>query len=231
MRLPRHPGALRPPKAGSTAPAAPPSSATTTSSSRALGKAALAAGAHLLGGVDVLHVHDWQGAPAAIYAHTSSGRGHFDRHDDPQPRVPRHLRQARAAGARASRGPCSRRRLLEFYRSALAPQGRARARRRGHHRQPDVRARDPDAGARRGARRLPALGREAAGRDRERHRRGGVEPGDRRGAPRAVLGAGSGRQARVPRGARRRGRAAAARTTRRRSSASSRGSRTTRAAI
>lgn len=35
----------------------------------ALGKAALAAGAHLLGGVDVLHVHDWQGGPAAIYAH------------------------------------------------------------------------------------------------------------------------------------------------------------------
>ena len=35
----------------------------------ALGKAALAAGAHLLGGVDVVHAHDWQGAPAAIYAH------------------------------------------------------------------------------------------------------------------------------------------------------------------
>jgi starch synthase len=35
----------------------------------ALGKAALAAGARLLGGVDVLHVHDWQGGPAAIYAH------------------------------------------------------------------------------------------------------------------------------------------------------------------
>ncbi len=35
----------------------------------ALGKAALAAGAHLLGGVDVLHVHDWQGGPAAIYTH------------------------------------------------------------------------------------------------------------------------------------------------------------------
>jgi starch synthase len=34
-----------------------------------LGKAALAAGAHLLDGTpDVLHVHDWQGAPAAIYA-------------------------------------------------------------------------------------------------------------------------------------------------------------------
>jgi starch synthase len=35
----------------------------------ALGKAALAAGARLLGGVDVLHAHDWQGGPAAIYAH------------------------------------------------------------------------------------------------------------------------------------------------------------------
>ena len=35
----------------------------------ALGKAALAAGAHLLGGLDVLHAHDWQGGPAAIYAH------------------------------------------------------------------------------------------------------------------------------------------------------------------
>jgi starch synthase len=35
----------------------------------ALGKAALAASAHLLGGLDVLHAHDWQGGPAAIYAH------------------------------------------------------------------------------------------------------------------------------------------------------------------
>lgn len=48
----------------------------------ALGKAALAAGAHLFGGagggsggsggpggIDVLHAHDWQGGPAAIYAH------------------------------------------------------------------------------------------------------------------------------------------------------------------
>jgi starch synthase len=35
----------------------------------ALGKAALGAGALLLGGrPDVLHVHDWQGGPAAIYA-------------------------------------------------------------------------------------------------------------------------------------------------------------------
>jgi starch synthase len=35
----------------------------------ALGKAALEHGATLVGGpVDVLHVHDWQGAPAAIYA-------------------------------------------------------------------------------------------------------------------------------------------------------------------
>jgi len=35
----------------------------------ALGKAALAAGEFLLGGrPDVLHVHDWQGGPAAIYA-------------------------------------------------------------------------------------------------------------------------------------------------------------------
>ncbi|MGE0545420.1 MAG: glycogen synthase GlgA [Kofleriaceae bacterium] len=34
-----------------------------------LGKAALAAGPALVGGVpDVLHVHDWQGAPAALYA-------------------------------------------------------------------------------------------------------------------------------------------------------------------
>src|SRR5215207_2361832 len=29
----------------------------------ALGKAALAAGTHLLGGVDVVHAHDWQGGP------------------------------------------------------------------------------------------------------------------------------------------------------------------------
>ncbi len=35
----------------------------------ALGKAALAAGPALVGGMpDVLHAHDWQGAPAAIYA-------------------------------------------------------------------------------------------------------------------------------------------------------------------
>jgi starch synthase len=35
----------------------------------ALGKAALAGGSALLGGaIDVLHVHDWQGGPAAIYA-------------------------------------------------------------------------------------------------------------------------------------------------------------------
>jgi starch synthase len=34
-----------------------------------LGKAALEHGSHVLGGaIDVLHVHDWQGAPAAIYA-------------------------------------------------------------------------------------------------------------------------------------------------------------------
>lgn len=38
----------------------------------ALGKVAQLAGAILLGGVpDVLHVHDWQGAPAAIYAHVA----------------------------------------------------------------------------------------------------------------------------------------------------------------
>jgi len=35
----------------------------------ALGKAALAASAHLLGGLDVLHAHDWQGGPAALFAH------------------------------------------------------------------------------------------------------------------------------------------------------------------
>ncbi len=36
----------------------------------ALGMAAIAAGDALLGGVpDVLHVHDWQGGPAAIFAH------------------------------------------------------------------------------------------------------------------------------------------------------------------
>src|ERR1041385_4964174 len=35
----------------------------------ALGKAALEHGAKLVGGpIDVLHVHDWQGSPAAIYA-------------------------------------------------------------------------------------------------------------------------------------------------------------------
>ena len=34
-----------------------------------LGAAALAAGRLLLGGVDVLHAHDWQGGAAAIYAH------------------------------------------------------------------------------------------------------------------------------------------------------------------
>lgn len=38
----------------------------------ALGKAALEHGARLVGGVpDVLHTHDWQGAPAAIYARAS----------------------------------------------------------------------------------------------------------------------------------------------------------------
>lgn len=41
----------------------------------ALGKAALAAGAHLLGGVDVVHAHDWQGAAAAIYAHLARPPG------------------------------------------------------------------------------------------------------------------------------------------------------------
>jgi starch synthase len=35
----------------------------------ALGKAALAAGAHLLGDVDVVHAHDWQAGPAAIFTH------------------------------------------------------------------------------------------------------------------------------------------------------------------
>ncbi len=40
----------------------------------ALGKAALVAGPILLGGPpDVLHVHDWQGAPAAIFARTAAG--------------------------------------------------------------------------------------------------------------------------------------------------------------
>jgi starch synthase len=34
-----------------------------------LGKAALPAAEALLGGVDVVHAHDWQGGPAAIYAH------------------------------------------------------------------------------------------------------------------------------------------------------------------
>jgi starch synthase len=38
----------------------------------ALGKVAVEHGAHLLGGpVDVFHVHDWQGSPAAIFARTA----------------------------------------------------------------------------------------------------------------------------------------------------------------
>ena len=42
----------------------------------ALGKAALLAGPALLGGApDVLHVHDWQGAAAAVYARTSNAPG------------------------------------------------------------------------------------------------------------------------------------------------------------
>lgn len=41
----------------------------------ALGMAAVAAGPHLFGeGPDVLHVHDWQGGPAAIYAHLAGMR-------------------------------------------------------------------------------------------------------------------------------------------------------------
>ena len=42
----------------------------------ALGQAALARGPALLGGgdVDVLHVHDWQGAPAAIYARLAAAQ-------------------------------------------------------------------------------------------------------------------------------------------------------------
>lgn len=41
----------------------------------ALGKAALAAGERLLGGVpDVLHLHDWQAGPAAIYARLAQAR-------------------------------------------------------------------------------------------------------------------------------------------------------------
>jgi starch synthase len=41
----------------------------------ALGAAALAAGRLLLGGVDVLHAHDWQGCAAAIYAHLARAAG------------------------------------------------------------------------------------------------------------------------------------------------------------
>ncbi|MGN6111056.1 MAG: glycogen synthase GlgA [Kofleriaceae bacterium] len=40
----------------------------------ALGAAARAAGAQLLGGIDVLHVHDWQAGPAAIYAHLAGAQ-------------------------------------------------------------------------------------------------------------------------------------------------------------
>jgi starch synthase len=41
----------------------------------ALGMAAVAAGPHLFGGdPDVLHVHDWQGGPAAIYARVAGTR-------------------------------------------------------------------------------------------------------------------------------------------------------------
>ena len=41
----------------------------------ALGKAALAAGELLLGGIpDVLHVHDWQGGPAAVYSRLAGAR-------------------------------------------------------------------------------------------------------------------------------------------------------------
>ena len=40
-----------------------------------LGMAAVAAGPHLFGdGPDILHVHDWQGGPAAIYAHLAGTR-------------------------------------------------------------------------------------------------------------------------------------------------------------
>jgi starch synthase len=41
----------------------------------ALGKAALEYGARLVGGApDVLHVHDWQGAPAAVYARAANAQ-------------------------------------------------------------------------------------------------------------------------------------------------------------
>ncbi|CAN5276726.1 glycogen synthase GlgA [soil metagenome] len=41
----------------------------------ALGKAALDHGARLVGGApDVLHVHDWQGAPAAVYARAANAK-------------------------------------------------------------------------------------------------------------------------------------------------------------
>jgi starch synthase len=67
----------------------------------ALGKAALAAGAYLLGGVDVLHAHDWQGSAAAIYAHLARAelaivttihnlafRGIFPKHTLPELGIP-----------------------------------------------------------------------------------------------------------------------------------------------
>ncbi len=86
------------------------------------------------------------------------------------------------------------------------PQSGDQLQRADHHRQPDLRGGDHDAGARVRLRRDPPAARERPGRDPQRHRHDALEPRARRVRAGVVLGRRSerqtGRQARAPRGGR-----------------------------
>ena len=96
------------------------------------------------------------------------------RADGAQPRLPGTVLGRRLAPAQPRR-PLLHQRHPRAVRRHLVPEGRAGVRRCHHHGEPALRARDPDAGIRRRARRRPARACAAPARHRERDRLRAVE--------------------------------------------------------
>ena len=109
------------------------------------------------------------GARAGVPARRARARGRGD--DHPQPRLPGKLFDARCCAALELAAGGVLARAARVLRPALVPERRHVLRRRHHHRQPDLCARDPDRRARlRPGRRCCATRRDALQRHPERHR-------------------------------------------------------------
>jgi starch synthase len=131
---------------------------------------------------DVIHGHDWQSGLAAAYVAADSAGLARAPGTDARPSTTSPTRASISQGdpcpSCACPGACSTSEGPRVPRSPRLPQGRPLLQRQAHHRQPHLRAPDPDPDTYGHGLRRPVAGpRRRPARDLERHRHRPVEPG------------------------------------------------------